>query len=520
MQRYNILWADDEIELLKPHILLLRNRGYEVTAVNSGVDALDEVADNNFDIIFLDEHMPGKTGLETLEELKKIKPHVPVVMITKSEEENIMEQAIGAKIADYLIKPFNPNQILLSIKKILDNKRLISEKTNLGYQQQFRELSMTLNDPLDYKSWIEIYKQLVFWELEIDSSGDDQMKEILLMQKEEANKVFFKFIEKEYTSWLTDPDIERPVLSHQLVKKYVFPELEKKAPVFFILIDNLRYDQWKILEPMIAQYFHVEKEDFFYSILPTTTGYSRNSIFSGLLPSEIARRYPKLWVDEIEEETKNQYESELLLRNIERNGLNIKSQYHKIFNSHQGKNAINKFSDLLNYELNAFVFNFVDILSHARTDTRMVRELTPDESAYRSITKSWFEHSSLSDLLIKISENGGKVILTTDHGTVRVKKPSKIIGDKTTNSNLRYKLGKVLNYDTKADLMVVKNPEKIGLPKPNVSTSYVFASEDIFFVYPNNYNYYVSYYKDTFQHGGISLEEMIVPVISLNSKNA
>jgi len=518
MQRYNILWADDEIDLLKPHILFLEKKGYQMSPVNSGSDAIEKCENEHFDVVFLDENMPGMSGLETLNKIKSMYPNLPVVMITKNEEEQIMEEAIGAKIADYLIKPLNPSQILLSVKKILENRRLVTEKTNLTYQQEFRNISMAFQDDLSYNEWVEIYKKLIFWELEIDDTENKSMSEILTMQKEEANNRFSEFVSDNYESWLNDPDAERPLLSHQLMQKKVFPHLKKHQSLFFLVIDNLRYDQWKIIEPIIAEHFNVEEEDTYYSILPTTTAYARNSIFSGMLPSEMENKYPDLWVGEDVDEGKNNNEHEFLSKFITRQNLEINHSYHKVKQATEGRQLVDKINNLMNNELNVVVYNFVDMLSHARTDMAMIRELAPDESAYRSITKSWIEHSPLLEAIIKIAEKGGKLIITTDHGTIRVKKPFKIVGDRNTNTNLRYKQGKNLGYTNTNEIMECPKPERLSLPKLNVSTSYVFATQDRFFAYPNNFNYYANYYKDTFQHGGISMEEMIIPIISLNSK--
>jgi CheY-like chemotaxis protein len=518
MQRYKILWADDEIELLKPHILFLTQKGYDVTPVTSGPDAIDELEENNYDIIFLDENMPGMTGLETLSTIKNMISDVPVVMITKSEEEHIMEEAIASKIADYLIKPLNPNQILLSIKKLLDNKRLVSERANLSYQQDFRNISMAFGDDLNHEEWADIYKKLIYWELEMSSAGNVEMGEVLDMQKNEANLNFARFVKENYERWLTDPDSERPMLSHEVMKKKVFPELSDDVPVFFIVLDNLRFDQWKIIQSQVLDYFNVEQEESYYSILPTTTAYSRNAIFSGMLPLDMQKYHPDLWVREDLEDGKNNREDQFLQRQLKRARLDIKWSYTKIKNFAQGKSLADNFHNLLNNNLNVIVYNFVDMLSHARTEMEVIRELAPDERAYRSLTKSWFGHSPLLDILSKISQKDTKIILTTDHGTVRVKKPFKIVGDRNTNTNLRFKLGKNLGFESDR-AYVVRKPENIFLPKLNISSSYVFAVEDLFFAYPNNYNYYVKYYNDTFQHGGISMEEMMIPIISLTSKN-
>jgi len=516
MQKYKILWADDEIDLLKPHILFLNKKGYEVTPVNSGSDALDRCQEESFDIIFLDENMPGMTGLETLAKIKVMRPHVPVVMITKSEEEHIMEEAIGAKIADYLIKPINPNQILMSIKKILDSKVIITEQTNRNYQQDFRNISMAFHNQMTYTDWVDVYKKLVFWELEIENTLEKSMFEVLQMQKEEANVNFTKFIIDNYESWLND-DVDSPILSHDLMYEKVFPLLGEE-PVYFLLIDNLRYDQWRVLAPAISQYFNVDEESYYFSILPTTTAYARNAIFSGLTPYEMSKYYPKYWNSEGEDdEIRNNFEKEFLQAQLKENDLPIRMSYNKIIHANQGKTLVENFTNLKHNHLNAIVFNFVDMLSHARTDTNMIRELAPDEAAYRSLTLSWFLHSPLLDLLKKISETNAKLVITTDHGTIRTKRAFKIIGDKDTNTNLRYKQGKNLAYDRK-NVLVASKPERFFLPKNNLSSSYVFATEDFFFAYPNNYNHYVKYYRDTFQHGGVSMEEMIVPFVTLSPK--
>ncbi|WP_020529519.1 response regulator [Flexithrix dorotheae] len=519
MQRYNILWADDEIDLLKPYIMFLTNKGYDITGVNSGSDALEKCEEENFDVIFLDENMPGMSGIETLAQIKQLKPNIPIIMITKSEEENIMEEAIGAKIDDYLIKPINPNQVLLAVKKILDKKRIVSEKTNHSYQQDFQKISMAFFDDMDHNDWVDIYKKLVYWDLEINETENKSMMEVLDMQKTEANVNFFKFIKDNYERWLNNPDDQdRPMLSHEMVREKVLPELQvDDDPVFFIIVDNLRYDQWKMIEPIIADYYTVEEEIPYFSILPTTTAYARNAIFSGMMPSEMAKRHSDIWLNDDEEGGKNNHEDEFLERQLKRYGQNLKMSYNKIIHVNQGKHVIENIHNLLNNKLNVLVYNFVDMLSHARTDTVMIRELAPDEPAYRSLTYSWFSHSPLLDTLKILAEKKIKVILSTDHGTVRSKRPYKIIGDRNTNTNLRYKQGKNLSFDKK-NVLVAQDPERFFLPKVNVSSSYVFASEDYFFAYPNNYNHYVKYYKDTFQHGGISLEEMIIPFIKLKAK--
>lgn len=511
-----LLWVDDEIELLKAHIIFLEKKGYEVITVSNGTDAIDQCMQHTFDLILLDEMMPGLTGLETLQKIKEMSPATPIVMVTKSEEENIMDLAIGSKIADYLIKPVNPNQILLTLKKNIHKKQIVSEVTQSSYQQNFQNIAIQISDCKTHNDWVNVYKKLVHWELEL-SSTDSSMSEMLKMQKEEANIGFAKHIRNNYMNWVDDKQQgECPLMSPDIFKRKIFPLLNDGEKVFLIVIDNLRYDQWRMLAEEIGDMFEIE-EDMYTSILPTATQYARNAIFSGLMPNRIAELFPELWVDEDEEEGKNLNEEPLIKTQIERYRRHDTFSYHKINNSAGGDKLLDKFNELMKNDLNVIVVNVIDMLSHARTESKMVRELANNESAYRSITQSWFRHSAMAELLKRLSQHPCKVIITTDHGSIRTSKAIKIIGDRNTNTNLRYKLGKNLNYNSK-EVFTIKEPRKAQLPAPNLSTTYVFATGNAFFAYPNNYNYYVSYYKDTFQHGGISMEEMLIPLITLTSK--
>lgn len=514
MSKARFLWVDDEIDLLKPYVLFLEEKGYRMECANNGRDAIERARTVPFDIIFLDEHMPGLSGLETLTELHASIPDVPVVMVTKSEDEGMMNRAIGKKIADYLIKPVNPNQVLLTIKKILDKKELISEATTVNYREVFDQLSVEIAGCRSADDWVDVYKKLVYWELELDPL-QNPLQELLASQKAEANNAFAKFIRQNYQKWMIN-DTDRPLMSPVLFEKFVFPILRKEEKLFFILIDNFRFDQWQVVKDMVSEYF-ICSENIYFSILPTATPYARNSIFSGLMPRQIAERFPALWIEETDQEGKNMSEEPLLRAQLGRSGRKPFFFYQKINTNQEAEKMISHFSELEKNDLNVWVFNFIDMLSHARTESRMIRELTADEAAYRSLTKSWFSHSPLLSLLGMIAGKGYKAILTTDHGAIRVKNGVKVMGDKQTNASLRYKVGKNLGYEPKKVFEMI-HPGDYGLPAPHISTRYIFALNNDFFVYPNNYHHYASVYEHSFQHGGISMEEMMIPLITLNPK--
>ncbi len=508
-----IVWIDDEIEMLEPHIIFLKGKGYEVTGVNNATDALDLISKEKFQAVLLDENMPGIGGLEALQKIKEIKSDLPVIMVTKNEAEDIMEEAIGKQIADYILKPVNPNQVLLSLKKILKREEIIEKATIQDYQQEFRKISMDLMYAQSYEDWVQLYLKLIQWDLKFDKLSDEEMSNILQNQKEEANNLFSKFIENNYYDWLHSD--QKPIMSHTVFKEVVRPVISNNKKVLLLVIDNLRYDQWKTIEPIFKKYFHSATEQSYFSILPSATQYARNSFFSGLLPLEIEKKYPQYWTSETEEGHKNQFENELMVAQLQRLGMkDLKTKYFKILNAEFEKKIYDEFKSYSNSDFIAIVYNFIDILSHAKTNNTIVNELIRDDKTFRSLTYTWFENSSILKLIQSAANEGYKVIITTDHGTIYVKKPSKVIGDKESSTNLRYKLGKNLQYDEK-DVFVISNPEEYFLPKVNVNSKYIFAKENKFFAYPKNYNHFVNYYKDTYQHGGISMEEMIIPIAIL-----
>ena len=512
---YKILWVDDEIDLLKPYTLYLKNKGYEVDTATNGQDAIELCEKEIYDIVFLDENMPGLSGLETLSKIKEVRPNIPIVMITKSEEENIMDMAIGNKIADYLIKPVNPSQILMTLKKHIHKRDIINTQTTTSYRQEFMQIGSQLNNTVTYEDWYDLYKKLVYWDFKLTET-DNELRDLLKSQKSEANAFFAKYIKNNYLDWINNPD-ERPLLSTDIFKKRIFPLLDKKEKIFFIVIDNFRYDQSKLLIELLSELYSVEKEELYFSILPTATQYARNAIFSGLMPLQIKNMFPELWVDEEDEEGKNNNEEELIKTLFNRYRRNNTFSYNKIFNSVGCEKVIDQLNNLSGNDINICVINFIDMLSHARTDSKIVQELANTEAAYRSVTKSWLKYSSTFGLFKELARRGYKVVITTDHGTVFVDRPIKVVGDKNTNVNLRYKVGKALAYNKK-EVFEINNPQKAMLPSPNISSTYIFATENNFFAYPNNYNYYVNYYKDTFQHGGVSMEEMLIPFITLTPK--
>lgn len=516
--KVKILWADDEIDLLKPHILFLNSKGYDVIPALSGTEALEILKKEFVNIIFLDENMPGLSGLETLQRLKKDYPHIPIVMITKSEEEHIMEDAIGSNIADYLIKPVNPNQILLCLKKNIDNKKLVTAKVTGDYQQSFRDLSMRISDRLSVEEWNTLYRDLVNWELQIEKIEDESVAEMLAAQKEEANVQFAKFVQRNYIDWVNGRGTDRPIQSHTVLKEKLFPVLSEQKPTFLFVIDNLRYDQWRSIYPILHDYYYAEEETICYSILPTATHYARNALFSGLMPSMIAKKYPQMWLNENDQGGKNQFEEQLLGEYLKRYGKNVKYSYAKVLNADFGKKVFDNFNQLMHNSLNVIVFNFVDMLSHAGTDVHVVRELAEDEKSYRSITASWFENSVLFDMLKYLSEKKIPVFFATDHGTIKVERPLKMVGERDVNTNLRYKVGRSsMDYPAK-EVFEIKNPDDVFLPKENITQRFIFATKSDFFAYQNNYNQYVNLYKHTFQHGGISMEEMMTPFVKLLPK--
>lgn len=513
-----ILWVDDEIDLLKPHIMFLASKGYDVATCNNGYDAVEMISSEAYDLVILDEMMPGMTGLETLPLIKAARPSLPVIMVTKSEEENIMDKAIGSKIADYIIKPVNPNQVLLSIKKNLHSQQLVTERTTADYRAEFGRIAAQQQSAETFADWCTLYRRLVGWEIELADSSDASIREVLSYQKNEANQEFCKFVRRNYYDWINrrSAESETPDMSHTLMRRRIFPEVDE-GKTTLILIDNMRYDQWRVIEPLLSSYFDVAVDDFYCAILPTATQYARNALFAGLMPLAIDKLMPERWLNDNEDGGKNQYEEEFLRRLVSQAGKNYRMSFDKLVRPEAGRKMLDNMQRIYDADFSVIVYNFLDILSHARTETDIIRDLTDDEAAFRSLTRSWFEHSELLAMFRMLSERGHKVIVTSDHGTIRVDNPVRVTGDRETSPNLRYKTGRNLAYNSR-DVYEVLRPEDVQLPAGRLTSSYIFAYNRDFLVYNNDANKYIRYYKNTFQHGGISMEEMLVPYVVLKPK--
>ena len=515
MKSIQVLWVDDEINLLQPHIQFLEEKGYQVNPCTNGPDGLELIKKQTFDVVLLDENMPGMDGLSVLSEIKKISPNLSVIMITKSEAETLMEEAIGSKIADYLIKPVNPNQILLSLKKNLDHSRLVTEKTSMDYQRSFQELNIEISQANDYAEWAEIYQKLCFWELELDALESNELQEIIDHQKAEANHKFAKYISSNYEDLVGG---NSPlIMPHQMIEQLVLEKTSKDKTTLLVVIDNLRYDQWRVLQTHLSPFYKLQEEIICSSILPTATQYARNALFAGELPFHIKRLYPNLWKDDNDTGGKNQHEQELLSAQFVALKQDVSFSFHKINRHEQGLKLASQLQNEKNNDLCVVVYNFVDVISHAKTEMEIIKELASSDKAFRSLTSTWFQNSPLLDIIKRAQSLGFTLMITTDHGTINVRHPSKVFGDRETSTNIRYKTGKRLNSEDK-NLYTVSNPEDIGLPKINLSSSFTFATEDRYLIYPSNYNHFVNFYKNTYQHGGISLEEMLIPFAVLSPK--
>ena len=515
MEKKKILWVDDEIESLKPHILFLQQRGFEVLTAISGDDAVNIVRSETLDLVLLDEMMPGKDGLTTLEEIKEIKPHLPVVMVTKSEEESLMDEAIGQKIDDYLTKPVNPSQVLMVAKRMLETRRIVSESQMKRYITDINRFNQKLYGVIEPEDWLEAARLLAGWDLALDESPDEGLAETHLGTRKEWNTEFTKYLDKQYMKWLASEN--RPILSPDVLHHYMIPYVKDGRKVLLLVVDCMRLDQWLTIESLVAEFYDIDRNTYF-SILPTATPFARNALFAGIFPDEIAKQYPEPWRAG-DEGSLNRNEDELLADNLRRHGLKAADgvRYEKIFNNTEGEALAKRVADFYQSQVVAFVFNFLDILAHGRSTNIILKEIAGSEAAFRSLMKSWFVHSPLFAILKSFAKKDFTVIITSDHGSVLCSRGTIAHGKRDTSTNLRYKYGDNLNCDTK-DALLIKKPEQYRLPKFSLATTYIIAKEDYYFVYPNKYNEYIRQFQNSFQHGGISLEELVVPIITLTPR--
>ena len=513
-----ILWADDEIDLLRAHHRFLDDKGYVVTPVSNGKDAIALIAQEPFDIVLLDEMMPGLDGLSTLEQIKMIDPNVPVVMITKNEEEHLMNEAIGRRINDYLTKPVNPSQIFMACKKILDSRQIRQSQAGQNYVSKANEIREQLSGEITWQTWINVHRRLCEWDIEIARLRDAGLSQMIEDQRRECNHEFGRFIGRDYATWIAEEN-DSPPLSVDVVPEFVVPYLEQGRQVFFIVVDCLRLDHWMVMEPQLAEYFNI-KRSYHYSVLPTATPFSRNAIFSGLFPNEIARKYGDIWHNADENEhSLNRNEHQYIDDQVADMGVELKpgSHYVKVLDTGEAQGLTRKVPSLKKWPLVSVVYNFLDMLVHGRAQSDLLKEMAPNEIAFRALVQTWFGNSSLFETLKAISRTDAVVVLTTDHGSVRGTRASVVHGDRDTSSNLRYKYGRNLRSEDK-DALMIKDPEAYGLPSGGLGSNFVIAKEDFYFVYPTNFNQYQRQYKDSFQHGGISLEEMVLPVAIMEPK--
>jgi CheY-like chemotaxis protein len=513
-----VLWADDEIELLRPHILILEKQGYEVAGVSNGLDALERVKGGSWDLVLLDEMMPGMSGLDTLKEIKRLDPALPCVMVTKSESESLMDQAIGRQIDDYLTKPVNPSQIIAVCKRIIERQRLTGRNMSESYMQGLAQIGRQLAAGADWRDFLEIHQQLCAWELELDERPELGFAQTLADQRRECNREFARLVERRYLDWIHKPG--GPMMSPGVVKGVVVPLLREKRPVLFCVIDCMRMDHWMVLERTLREKWRVRREQQ-VSILPSATPYARNAIFAGMYPADIAKAHPEYWERNMDDEgNTNRHERQFLDHQLRLNGIEFKPahKYIKVIDLAEANDTLRKVDNLFNHQFVSMVWNFVDILAHSRNQNDIVREMVPDEAAYRSVVSAWFRHSALFQILESFREKGYTVVITSDHGSVRVQRGARIFSDRDATRGLRWKLGRNLRLEDDRSGIFVDKPETWRLPHGKVSETIAFAVEDQMFLYGNNYNHYLAQFKDSFQHGGISLEEMVLPVAVLEPR--
>lgn len=519
-----ILWADDEIDLLKPHIRFLEQKGYAVTAVPNGEDALAALERERYDVLLIDEMMPGLGGLETLDRLKQSDSTLPVILVTKSEEETLMEEAIGRRITDYLIKPVNPSQVFLACKRVFDAQKLQDSQRARDYVGEMQRWQMLDRRRLDWAGWVDLAVDVARWDVALDGAPEAGLQQAHADFRRGLDIDFGRLIEERYPGWAQAAARgagDRPMLSTDVVRRAVVPHLQAGTRVMFVVIDCMRLDQWFTLEPLLEEWYTIER-DYYCSILPTATPYSRNAIFSGLLPAQLFKTHPDLWQESSNDErTKNRFERQLLELQLQRLRVTPPrgTKYLKIYDAEEANNTRRQINSFAGLSLVSMVFNFLDILAHGRSESEILQELAPDEAAFRAVMKAWFTHSPLYEIFQALASQDCVVVVTTDHGSVLGRRAALVHGNRDTSTNLRYKFGINLNTDPK-QAIIVRRPMDYLLPDDGVNKNYVLAREDFYFVYPTRFHEFERQYRGSFQHGGVSMEEMVLPLVTLRPRNA
>ena len=509
-----VLWVDDEAELLQPHRMLLQERGYAVELASNAEDALELLRGRTYDILLLDEQMPGRRGLDVHHEVRDIAPALPVVMVTKSEDDGTLREALGAHVRDYLVKPVSPRQVLTAIMRILDGPALRQQAVARAFVERFREIEIERARVLDWRGWIDRYAELVRWEVDLAAAGETGLVESLRGTYPAMHREFAEFMRTAYPAWMHDLDGDRPPLSVDMVQEFLLPILSESKAALFVVIDCLRLDQWRVLEPLLAPMFAVETAHYF-SILPTATPYARNALFSGLFPAEIAARFPDWW-REREDETLNAHERELLEAQLASLGLRLPVRYGKITTTADGDDLDRHLSDAIPPEgVGAYVFNFVDLLTHGRSESTALLEVARDEVGLRRLTREWFERSALFRLLQEAARRRVPVLVTSDHGSIHCTTPATVFAKRDATANLRYKFGEDLRAERREHALMFPKEEMLRLPRRGSGTNTLLAAGDTFFVYPTKLREYQGRYRGSFLHGGVTPEECILPLALL-----
>jgi len=513
----SVLWIDDEADLLESHRIFLREKGFEVDAATNADDAVEMLRRRPYGIVLLDEQMPGKRGLEAYHEIRELDPLLPIVMVTKSEEDATLREAIGVDVRDYLVKPINPRQVLTVITRVLEGPRIRQQHIARSFVDRFRAMELERERTLDWRGWVARYAEMVDWDIQLAQAREQSLYDALQALYPDLRREFAAYMKTAYPAWLRDLEGDRPPLSIDVVGEFLLPVLERSRGVVFVVIDCLRLDQWRVLQPLVAPLFDVELTHHF-SVLPTATPYSRNALFSGLFPGEIAARFPDWWGDR-DDESLNAHEKALLEAQLRELKVPAPVRYEKISSAHDAAELERRLGGAIaNEGVSAFVFNFVDLLTHGRSESAILYQVAKDEIALRQITRQWFERSLLFALLKEAARRGVPVLVTSDHGSIHCQTPATVYAKRDATANLRYKFGEDLRAERAEHALLFSNADDLRLPRRGLGANTLLAVGDTFFVYPTKLREYQTRYRGSFLHGGVTPEEVILPVALLTPR--